>query len=82
MLGVFCNMLSKETMASIEALKTDWFVESLETIRNIASTVIILKQVGRENLIPTQLELLFLEAQALLDDFCIDDGSPVGFVDK
>jgi hypothetical protein len=47
-------------------------VESLKTIRNIAETSMILREHLIDRLIPTQLELLYLEAQQLIDDYCVE----------
>jgi hypothetical protein len=47
-------------------------IEGLKTIKNIADTALILAESNQKNLIPTQLELLYLEAQSLVDDYCIE----------
>lgn len=59
----------------------NWLLESLGTMQNILDTVVILGNIGKENLILTQLELLYIEASQLVDDFCIEHACPVGHVE-
>jgi len=45
--------------------------ESLKTLRNIIDALVILENLGQGRLIPTQIEFLYLEAEKLIEDFCI-----------
>ena len=69
----------------------DWVLERLGTIKNITETAILLRNMNNHALLVTQLELLFIEVQALLDERCVENsdcyignlvaGNPVGYVD-
>jgi hypothetical protein len=49
----------------------DYLTESLKTIRNLCDTAIFLQEHLLDRLLPTQLELIYSEAQQLIDDYCI-----------
>jgi hypothetical protein len=50
---------------------TDWLPEQLKTCRNLTLIAEILINVGHQELLPTCLELLFEETQAILDEHCV-----------
>ena len=45
-------------------------LEQLKTIKNLVEVAVILINLGRENLLPTILELLYLESQGI-DEYCV-----------
>ncbi len=45
--------------------------EQLKTIKNLTEIALILRNVERDDLLPTVIELLFLEAQGLIDNYCV-----------
>ncbi len=49
----------------------DILLEQIKTIKNLAETALFLKELGREQLLPTILELMFVEIQTLNDDYCV-----------
>lgn len=50
-------------------------IEQIKTIKNLAEIALLLKAIGREELLPTVLELMFLEIQQVNDDYCtVKDG--------
>ena len=53
----------------------DWLVEQLKTIRNLCDTALILRNISKNELLPTVLELLYQEAQAIVDENCIEEAS-------
>jgi len=66
-------------------LLNNWLLESLQTIKNLADTAALAKNTGNERLIFTQLELLYMEAEQLVQDFCVEENghaNSFGFVDK
>jgi len=50
---------------------TEQLLEQLKTIRNLTEVATIIINVGREELLPTVLELLYLESQNMVDDHCV-----------
>ena len=50
----------------------DLFHEQLKTIRNLVEIVAILANLGRDELLPTTLELLLIEVQDIVDDYCVE----------
>ena len=51
----------------------DYLLESLKTIRNLCETAAVLRNLGRDDLIPRILEVVLLEAQELTESYCIVD---------
>jgi len=45
--------------------------EQLGTLKSIIETLLILNNLNRQELIPTQLELLYLEVTQLVEEFCV-----------
>lgn len=52
----------------------DWTLEQLATIMNLAKATYILKELGHDDLMPTMIELLYLETQNMIDEHCVQDG--------
>ena len=51
-------------------------IEQLKTIHNLVEISLLLIKVDKELLLPTVLELLLVEAQQIVDDYCVvKDGS-------
>lgn len=50
----------------------DYLLEQVKTIRNLCETAIVLRNIGREDLMPTILEIILLEAQELVDQNCVE----------
>ena len=49
----------------------DYLHESIKTIRNLCDIAVILMNVSHRELLPTILELLYQEAQSLVDEHCV-----------
>ena len=49
----------------------NYLVEQIKTCKNLCDVAEILFNVGREDLLPTILECLLLEAQEMVDDHCV-----------
>ena len=52
-------------------MKKDWLEEQIKTTRNLCNIVLILIKENR-SLLPTVLELLFIEVAQILDEQCIE----------
>lgn len=52
-------------------LENEWLPEQLKTIRNLTEIADILIHLGKENLIPTILELLQVEIQEAVLENCV-----------
>ncbi len=50
----------------------DWLPEQLKTIRNLCDIALLLRDVGKDELLPTVLELLYEQAQQVVDEQCIE----------
>ena len=54
---------------------TDWLIEQLQTARNLVNIAIMLRGQGEEvtdgSKLATILELLFMEAQGIIDLHCV-----------
>ena len=50
-----------------------WLEEYLKTIRNLCDTALIILEYGHDNLIHTTLELMHVETQRLIDNYCIKE---------
>lgn len=48
--------------------------DTLDTIKNLCETTQLLITTESFHLIATQLEVLHIESQTLIDDFCLDEG--------
>ena len=46
-------------------------LEQLKTIGNLVEVSIIIIDFGREELLPTILELLYLESQDIINEYCV-----------
>ena len=46
-------------------------LEQLKTIRNLVEVAIIIANLGKEELLPTILELTCLEFQDIIDEYCV-----------
>ena len=46
-------------------------LERLKTVRNLTEIAVIVINLGREDLLPTILELLLVESQDMVDDCCV-----------
>ena len=46
-------------------------LEQLKTIKNLVEAAIILNNLGKEELLPTILELLYSESQDMVDEYCV-----------
>ena len=49
----------------------DWLLEQIKTCHNLCNVAQILIEIDRRALLPTILELLYQETQAIIDDHCI-----------
>lgn len=45
--------------------------EQIRTIHNLSEVALIIYDMNRDDLLPTVLEELFIEAQQVNDDFCV-----------
>ena len=50
-----------------------WLREYLKTTRNLCDVSLIVLEQGRDELMPTVLELLYVETQRLIDDYCVKE---------
>ena len=50
-----------------------WLREYLRTTRNLCDVALIVLEQGKDELLPTVLELLYQEAQNILEEHCIVD---------
>lgn len=46
--------------------------ERIKTIRNLCETVLVLIEAKRPELLPTVLEIIFIEAQEMTDEHCVE----------
>jgi len=53
----------------------DWLEEQLKTILNLCDIALLINKLGERRLLPTLVELIYLEAQGALDDHCIENVS-------
>ncbi len=51
----------------------DWLPEQIKTVQNLCETVQILINLNRRELIPTQLELMQIEIQQIVEEHCIEN---------
>lgn len=52
-------------------MSEDYLLEQVKTIKNLCEIAILLRQMGKNELLPTVLELVFGEAQQMNDDYCV-----------
>lgn len=50
-----------------------WLNEALKTTRNLCDVSLMVLEQDKEELLPTLLELLHVETQRLIDDYCVED---------
>ncbi len=50
-----------------------WLREYLKTTRNLCNVALIVLEQGKDDLMPTVLELMHVETQRLVDDYCVED---------
>lgn len=50
-----------------------WLRQTLNTISNLSDIAILVIEARRGDLLPTMLELLYIEAQDLTDQYCIKE---------
>lgn len=55
--------------------KVNWLEEQLLTTRNLCDIALLLKRFNQQHLLPTVLELLFIEVQNLTLDHCVKEES-------
>lgn len=55
-----------------QELKEHFLVEELKTVRNLCDISLLLIRGGREELLPTILELLYQEVQQIVDEHCVE----------
>lgn len=48
-----------------------WLSEALKTTRNLCDVSLMVLEQGKDDLLPTVLELLHLETQEIVEDYCI-----------
>ena len=53
------------------ALDKYWLEEQLKTTRNLCTIALLLYHQQQDELLPTILELILAEAQAIVDDHCV-----------
>lgn len=51
----------------------DYLLESVKTIRSLCEIAVVLRNLGREDLLPTVLEIVLLEAQDMVDEYCVEE---------
>lgn len=49
----------------------DWLLEQLKTVKNLCEVAVLLRYQNRLDLLPTILELMYQEIQAIVDENCI-----------
>jgi hypothetical protein len=70
--AVSTSKTSKENKKyKMSILENEWLPEQLKTIRNLTEIADILIHLGKENLIPTILELLQVEIQEAVLENCV-----------
>ena len=50
-----------------------WLKDQIKTSKNLCEIALILIEVGRRELLPTVLELLFYYTQTIMDESCIEE---------
>ena len=53
-------------------MEIGWLPDQLKTMRNLCDISLILIEREKQELLPTVLELLYQEAQAILDSYCVE----------
>ena len=53
----------------------DFVFEGIKTVRNLAEVAMILRNLGKNEYLPTILELMYLECQDLVDENCVEEKS-------
>ena len=51
----------------------DFLLEQIKTIRNLCDIAILIRNVGKDELLPTVLELLYQEAQSITLAHCVKE---------
>lgn len=51
-----------------------WLEEYIKTTKNLCDIAILVMRGNQEYLLPTVLELLYIETQSIVDDYCIKEG--------
>ena len=54
-------------------MNRDYLIEQVKTIRNLCDIAILLREGERNDLLPTILELILMESQQLVENYCIID---------
>ena len=49
-----------------------WLREYLKTTRNLCDVSLIVLEQGRDELLPTVLELMHVETQNIVDEYCVE----------
>ena len=49
----------------------DSLLENIKTVRNLADVAITLRIKGKDELLPTVLELMMVELQDIIDEHCV-----------
>jgi len=64
--------MSKKLMREARKLaKANWMEESIKTVNNLCLISLILIDANRRELLPTVIELMHMETQRLIDDYCV-----------
>jgi len=50
-----------------------WLEEYIKTTKNLCDIAILVMRGNQEYLLPTVLELLYIETQSIVDDYCIKE---------
>ena len=53
--------------------ESHWLREYLKTTRNLCDVALIVLEQGKDELMPIVLELMHVETQGLIDDYCVED---------
>jgi hypothetical protein len=53
------------------AAEGTWLTEQIKTVRNLCDIAMLLVIAGKNELLPTILELLYEQAQSIIDDHCV-----------
>jgi hypothetical protein len=51
----------------------DYLAEQVRTIKNLCEVALILRELNRNELLPTILETIMLEAEDMVDEYCVED---------
>ena len=70
-LATFVDIASSYLDEELDMSEKDWLDEQIKTIRNLCDIAMLVKVAGKTELLPTVLELMYLQCQRLIDENCL-----------